>query len=177
MWIHIINIITSFTDLLHFFFQSVLPLHTHICTHHVEQIPFHSVSCVLQSSSSLVAIRSLYIMARAVYIERLNNGAGLFVCFFTNLCSSADQMTKIIIAQVFIHSTLCFSLVTPHVEQSFGLVTENTPSQCVNPVNFHFVNNHFTFVLSLVCYFITLIIYLNQHKQCSLHACSLLFCR
>lgn len=83
------------------------PLHTH----HVEQMLFHSVSCVLQR---LITARYPeppgQIMARAVYIGMTNNGSSLFVVsssFFpllpTNLCSSADSMTKIIIAEVFIH--------------------------------------------------------------------------
>lgn len=133
---------------------SVLPLHTHTRKHHVEQILVHSVSCVLQSSSSLVAIRSLYIMARAVYIWRPNNGPGLFACFFfTNLCSSADWMTKIIIAWVFIHFTHCvFSPCHTDyttIHRAGYWLKFFSALQWMNSVNFHFFSYQFRF--SLAC--------------------------
>lgn len=57
-------------------------------------------------------------MTRAVYIDGPDNGAGLFACFFTNLCSSADWMSKIIIARVFIHFSVCVFLLSHHLYSS-----------------------------------------------------------
>lgn len=66
---------------------------SHTQTHHVEQILIHSISCVLQSCSSLFATQTHYIMAWAVNIWRPNNGHRLFVrfccfCFFKSLLIS-----------------------------------------------------------------------------------------
>lgn len=89
------------------------PFHpsSHTQTHQVEQLLIHSISCVIQSCSSLFATQTHYIMAWAVNIWRPNNGHrsfARFCLFFFYLCSSADWMTKIIIAWVFVHS------VRPH---------------------------------------------------------------